>query len=307
MYIRHSFWATSQKSKISNICQMPIKKKLGSMIWNPVSGISNYKRTNLLAQRHPKCPVLSVDNISLWGDVRRGCTSKQKPILRVLGQGVWFLKCQFSRNLIWILGSHSRATSFPSCGEVGFCFPKDIHQSFLLFIALVWFNYDSRACGPKFPSNASITSQWAIKCCFEDRDPRIWGACKLEDIGIEVCSIQNQRLSLQFPPKDLSAPSTFRDKRPPQGNCIIKTFWKGLGGEQCEDICASDKTKEKLVQFISKASEILIFCGEFEMKTEFIPTLGIDLFGILIWKSKLRMLMCLREHWYFCTQDGDQS
>lgn len=79
------------------------------------------KRTNLLAQRHPKCPILSVDNISLWGDVRRGCTSKQKPILRVLGEGVWFLKCQFSRNLIGILGSHSRATSFPSCGEVAFC------------------------------------------------------------------------------------------------------------------------------------------------------------------------------------------
>lgn len=104
---------------------------------NPRSGIRNYLRTNLLAQRHPQGPVLSVDSISLWGDITRGCTLKQKPMLRVPEEGVWFLKCQLSRNLIGILGSCSNATSFPSCGEFGFCFSKDIHKSLFFFISLV--------------------------------------------------------------------------------------------------------------------------------------------------------------------------
>lgn len=82
-------------------------------------------------------PVLSVDNISLWGDVTRGRTLKQKPKLRVLEEGVWFLKCQLSRNLIGILGSCSNAASFPSCGEFGFCFPKDLHKSLFFFVSLV--------------------------------------------------------------------------------------------------------------------------------------------------------------------------
>lgn len=55
--------------------------------------------------------------------------------------------------------------------------------------------------------------------------------------------------------------------------------WKGSNTQ--------DKTKEK-IEFISGASETLIFRGVLAKKTELIPTLGIDLFGLTYHKGKTK-------------------
>lgn len=44
IHTKHSFQVPSQKSKVSNIHQIPLEKELGSMKRSPVPGIRNYIR-----------------------------------------------------------------------------------------------------------------------------------------------------------------------------------------------------------------------------------------------------------------------
>lgn len=98
-----------------------------------------------------------------------------------------------------------------------------------------------------------------------------------------IMSYLKSEASFAVSPKDPSALPTFTDKRPPQGSCKIKTFCRGLEWKRCGDICTEDKTKGgRGIEFISRASETLIFCRVFEKKAELNPTLGTDLFGVLI-------------------------
>lgn len=88
MYTRHSFGAASQKVQDKQHLPKANQEGIGvHAMKHRVRHKKLFKRANLVAQRHPQCPFPSVDNISLWGDVVRGCALKQKPTLRVLGEG----------------------------------------------------------------------------------------------------------------------------------------------------------------------------------------------------------------------------
>lgn len=57
---------------------------------------------------------------------------------------------------------------------------------------------------------------------------------------------------------------------------------------QCGDIYTQDKPEEKIVEFISGASETLIFCEVLEKKTELIPTLATDVFDLTYLQGKTK-------------------